>query len=103
VKIFSLTPVNDRFIKAMIGEEPSWLLRKEWDSYPVLKPTASYAPVEPVQGVQYLAALEPWVSTMETQTLSAREAVARVVEDWWALGYGECRGGADAWDWSCEP
>lgn len=39
---------------------------------------------------------------METQTLSAREAVARVVQDWWGLGYGECKGGADAWDWSCE-
>ena len=39
---------------------------------------------------------------METQTLSAREAVARQVETWWGLGLGECRGGADAWDWSCE-
>jgi prenylcysteine oxidase/farnesylcysteine lyase len=27
--------------------------------------------------------------------------VARVVEEWWGLGMGECRGGADAWDWSC--
>jgi len=103
VKIFSVTYVTDRFITELIGEEPGWLLRKEWDSYPVLKPIASYAEVEPVKGVQYLAALEPWVSTMETQTLSAREAVARVVQDWWGIGYGECRGGADAWDWSCEP
>jgi hypothetical protein len=39
---------------------------------------------------------------METQTISAREAVARQVETWWGLGLGECRGGADAWDWSCE-
>ena len=39
---------------------------------------------------------------METQTLSAREGVARVVEDWWGLGYAECKGGADAWDWTCE-
>ena len=43
------------------------------------------------------------MTSMETQTLSAREAVARVVEDWWGMGMGECRGGADAWDWSCEP
>lgn len=42
------------------------------------------------------------LSRMETQTLSAREAVARAVEDWWGLGMGDCRGGADAWDWSCE-
>lgn len=38
---------------------------------------------------------------METQTLSAREAVARVVDKWWGLGLGECRDGADAWDWTC--
>jgi prenylcysteine oxidase/farnesylcysteine lyase len=42
------------------------------------------------------------ISRMETQTISAREAVARQVQDWWGLGLGECRGGADAWDWSCE-
>ena len=38
---------------------------------------------------------------METQTLSGREAVARVVKDWWGLGMGECRGRSDAWDWTC--
>jgi prenylcysteine oxidase/farnesylcysteine lyase len=42
------------------------------------------------------------MSRMETQTISAREAVARQVQEWWGLGLGECRGGADAWDWSCE-
>lgn len=41
------------------------------------------------------------ISSMETQTISAREAVARVVEDWWGMGLGECRGGSDAWDWTC--
>jgi len=102
VKIFSKTALSDTFLAAVLGETPSWVLRKEWDAYPVLQPLSHYPPVEPVLGVQYLAALEPWVSTMETQTLSAREAVARVVEGWWGLGYGECAGRADAWDWSCE-
>jgi len=37
---------------------------------------------------------------METQTLSAREAVARVVNRWWGLGLGECKSG-DAWDLTC--
>ena len=63
VKIFSLTYLTDRFIHSIIGEDPSWLFRKEWDSYPVLSPISAYAPVEPVAGVQYLAAQEPWVST----------------------------------------
>jgi prenylcysteine oxidase/farnesylcysteine lyase len=39
---------------------------------------------------------------METQTISGREAVGRVVKEWWDLGMGECRGGADSWDWTCE-
>ncbi|KAK4685297.1 prenylcysteine oxidase / farnesylcysteine lyase, partial [Tremellales sp. Uapishka_1] len=102
VKIFSISRMNDHILTAIFGEEPTWLLRKIWDSYPILRPIEKYAPVEPMKGLQYLAALEPWVSTMETQTLSAREAVGRVVQDWWGLGMGECRGGNDAWDWTCK-
>lgn len=37
---------------------------------------------------------------METQTISAREAVARVAHKWWGLGLGECEDG-DSWDWTC--
>jgi prenylcysteine oxidase/farnesylcysteine lyase len=63
VKIFSLAPVTDAWVESAIGEAPGWLLRKEWDSYPVLARTASFPPVEPIRGMQYLAALEPWIST----------------------------------------
>ena len=63
VKIFSTTYVKDQILRNLIGEEPTWLLRKEWSSYPELRPISTYAPVEPVKGLQYLAALEPWVST----------------------------------------
>ncbi|WVQ94044.1 hypothetical protein IAU59_001122 [Kwoniella sp. CBS 9459] len=100
VKIFSLTRLNQRFLYEMLGEEPSWLLRKEWDSYPKLRPINAYAPVQPIKGFHYLAAQEAWVSTMETQTISGREAVARVVQDWWGLGLGECEDG-NSWDWTC--
>ena len=54
---------QDQFIHSLIDEEPTWLLRKEWYSYPELRPTTTWPPVEPVKGVQYLAALEPWIST----------------------------------------
>ncbi|WOO80156.1 Farnesylcysteine lyase [Vanrija pseudolonga] len=101
VKIFSLGPIDDDHLERIFGEKPSWVFRKVWESYPLLRPIAAYAPVEPIRGLHYLASLEPWVSTMETQTLSAREAVARVVERWWGLGLGECDGGADAWDFTC--
>ncbi|WVW81705.1 hypothetical protein I302_103700 [Kwoniella bestiolae CBS 10118] len=100
VKVFSLTRLSDRFIHNLIGEETGWLVRKEWNSYPKLKTIASYAPVEPIRGLHYLAGQEAWISTMETQTISGREAVARLVDEWWGLGQGECENG-DSWDWTC--
>ncbi|WVO14829.1 hypothetical protein L204_102468 [Cryptococcus depauperatus] len=100
VKVFSLTRLSDRFLREMLGEDPTWVLRKEWDSYPQLLPNVNYAPVELTEGVEYLAGMERWVSTMETQTISGREAVARVVKQWWGLGLGECENG-DSWDWTC--
>jgi prenylcysteine oxidase/farnesylcysteine lyase len=63
VKIFSLSSLSDEYLYTLIDEEPRWVLRKEWDSYPKLGPIKSYAPVEPYRGFHYLAALEPWVST----------------------------------------
>jgi prenylcysteine oxidase/farnesylcysteine lyase len=39
-------------------------------------------------------------ASMETQTLSAREAVARVAQRWWGIGPGECREGK-GWDLTC--
>ncbi|WWC85730.1 uncharacterized protein L201_000596 [Kwoniella dendrophila CBS 6074] len=100
VKVFSLTRINDRFIKELIGEKPNWLIRKEWDSYPKLKPIKTYPPTQPLKGFHYLAAQEPWISTMETQTISTREAVAKSVIEWWGIGLGECEDG-DSWDWTC--
>ncbi|WVQ76257.1 hypothetical protein IAR50_005922 [Cryptococcus sp. DSM 104548] len=100
VKIFSLTRLSDRFLRQMLGEEPGWLLRKEWDSYPRMVPVSGYPAMELTEGVQYLGGMERWVSTMETQTISAREAVGRVVDQWWGLGLGECENG-DSWDWTC--
>jgi len=63
VKIFSMAALDDEFIYGLIGEEPSWLYRKEWDSYPALGPISAFAPVEPMKGFHYLGAMEPWVST----------------------------------------
>ncbi|WVF66428.1 hypothetical protein IAT40_001168 [Kwoniella sp. CBS 6097] len=100
VKIFSLKKIDDGFLKRFLGEKPSWILRKEWDAYPLLKPITNYAPVQPMKGLHYLAAQEAWISTMETQTVSGREAVARTVQEWWGLGLGECEDG-DSWDWTC--
>ncbi|KAL1412043.1 hypothetical protein Q8F55_003040 [Vanrija albida] len=63
VKIFSLGHIDDEHLERIFGHKPSWVLRKVWESYPVLRPIAAYAPVEPIKGLHYLASLEPWVST----------------------------------------
>ena len=57
-----MTYLNDEFLSDLAGESPSWIYRKEWDSYPRMKPVLAYAPVEPYKGFQYLAAMEPWIS-----------------------------------------
>ncbi|BEJ12051.1 hypothetical protein CspHIS471_0205110 [Cutaneotrichosporon sp. HIS471] len=101
VKIFSKAELSNDLLADIFGDNPTWVHRKVWDSYPVLHPTASFPPMQPMQGFHYLASLEPWVSTMETQTLSAREAVARSVQRWWNIGLGECRDADESWDMTC--
>ncbi|GMK54379.1 hypothetical protein CspeluHIS016_0109650 [Cutaneotrichosporon spelunceum] len=101
VKVFSKAELSNDLLADIFGDYPTWVYRKVWDSYPALHPTASFPPMQPMQGFHYLAAFEPWVSTMETQTLSAREAVARSVQRWWNLGLGECRDADDSWDMTC--
>ena len=63
VKIFSLAPIDDYELNVIFGARPTWVRRKIFRSYPALRPTSSYPPVEPVKGLHYLAAMEPWVST----------------------------------------
>lgn len=64
VKIFSMQRLSEDFLYRLLGGEvPSWVLRKEWDSYPALGPISAFAPVEPIKGFHYLGAMEPWIST----------------------------------------
>lgn len=63
VKIFSKKKLDNMFLADILGEDPTWVYRKVWHSYPVLRPTATFPPMQPMKGFHYLAALEPWVST----------------------------------------
>ncbi|KLT44280.1 hypothetical protein CC85DRAFT_271477 [Cutaneotrichosporon oleaginosum] len=103
VLLFSHETLSDTEIRDIFGDTITWTHRKEWDgAYPLMKPTTVYPPVQPRAGFHYLAAMEPWLSTMETQTISAREAVARAVDAWWGLGVAQCDAGS-SWDLACEP
>ncbi|KAI0043887.1 FAD/NAD(P)-binding domain-containing protein [Auriscalpium vulgare] len=75
VKIFSLAPLSDEWLADMFQGQVGWLLRKEWDAYPVLPPTTTFPPVKLDQGLFYVNAFEPFISTMETETVASRNVV----------------------------
>ncbi|CAO1630352.1 unnamed protein product [Parajaminaea phylloscopi] len=83
VKIFSSERLSDDLLDEILGmDRIGWLHREEWDAYPVLSPTRNFAAIEPDNGLFYVNAFEPLVSTMETSTLASRNAVALLLEKW---------------------
>ncbi|CAO1636851.1 unnamed protein product [Sympodiomycopsis kandeliae] len=88
VKIFSLEPLSDVQLEQIIGQDSiGWIHRQEWDSYPELHPTRTFPPIRPDQGLYYINAMEPLVSTMETSTVASRNAVALLLEHWYGLEF----------------
>ncbi|KAE8243773.1 hypothetical protein A4X03_0g7679 [Tilletia caries] len=84
VKIFSQNPISDERLAELFGAGTmKWVYRKEWDAYPVLEPITEYPPIELDEGLYYVNALEPMISTMETSTVAARNAVALLLEKWY--------------------
>jgi len=82
VKIFSTERKDDEWLESVFGVgKVGWVLRKEWDSYPKLPPRIEFPPVQIDQGLWYVNSLEPWTSTMETQTLSSRNIVEMIFQD----------------------
>ncbi|THV06108.1 FAD/NAD(P)-binding domain-containing protein [Dendrothele bispora CBS 962.96] len=75
VKIFSMEAVEDEWLNSMFDGNVSWVYRKEWDAYPVLPPTTEFPPVKLDTGFYYVNAFEPFISTMETETIAARNVV----------------------------
>jgi len=81
VKIFSENELSDEWLNAMFQGQVGWVVRKEWDAYPKLPPTSSYPPVKLDRGLYYVNSFEPFISTMETETVSARNAVDLMLND----------------------
>ncbi|KIJ35920.1 hypothetical protein M422DRAFT_232724 [Sphaerobolus stellatus SS14] len=74
VKLFSEQEVGDEWLRSVFGEV-TWVYRKQWDSYPILPPTTSFPPVVPDENLYYVNSFEPFISTMETETVSSSNAV----------------------------
>lgn len=75
VKIFSKERITDEWLKKMFFGKVGWVYRKEWDAYPKLPPTTSFPPVKLDRGLYYVNAFEPFISTMETETIASRNVV----------------------------
>ncbi len=59
VKIFSKQRLEDEWLREMFSGKLGWVLRKEWDAYPVLPPTVEFPPIKLADGLYYVNAFEP--------------------------------------------
>ncbi|KAI0035817.1 FAD/NAD-P-binding domain-containing protein [Vararia minispora EC-137] len=85
VKIFSDEVLSDAFLDELVGER-GWTFKHTWDAFPILTPATSFPPVHVAKGLYYVNALEPVVSTMETETIAARNVVDLLLSEQFASG-----------------
>ncbi|KAJ7101021.1 Prenylcysteine lyase-domain-containing protein [Mycena crocata] len=86
VKIFSKARISDEWLSKIFDRTVGWVHRKEWDAYPALPPTSSFPDVKLAPGLFYVNAFEPFISTMETETLASRNIVDMLLEDLFESG-----------------
>lgn len=105
IKIFSPHKMDDDKLAQLFGraENVRWVYRHVWEAYPCksqppfsslnalltglhhctdLQPTRRLPPLEVDKGLLYPNSFEPVLSTMETSTLSSRNAVGLLLLDW---------------------
>ncbi|KAF7320038.1 Prenylcysteine lyase [Mycena kentingensis (nom. inval.)] len=81
VKIFSKGRIEDERLSQLFEGQVGWIHRKEWDAYPVLPPTTTFPDVKLSPGLYYVNSFEPFISTMETETLSSRNIVDLLLQE----------------------
>ncbi|KND03578.1 uncharacterized protein SPPG_01053 [Spizellomyces punctatus DAOM BR117] len=82
IKIFSPSKMEDSLLTALFESIQGDVIRKEWDSYPVLTPKERTGmPVELDDGAWFVNGFESVFSTMESEVVVARKVVG-LVEDW---------------------
>ena len=92
VKIFSKQRMSDEWLNKVFSGKVGWVHRKEWDAYPKLPPTTSFPPVKLDDGFYYVNAFEPFISTMETETISSRNVVDLLLKEQFDSGICGLRG-----------
>ncbi|KAI9057359.1 FAD/NAD(P)-binding domain-containing protein [Trametes sanguinea] len=86
VKIFSDSAMSDEVLGELFDGQIGWVVRREWDPYPALPPTTEFPPVVLADGLYYVNAFEPLISTMETETLASRNVVDLMLHDQFRTG-----------------
>lgn len=89
-KIFSSSVPDSRFLSRLLGleyeggdlseKDVSWIYRKIWHSYPYEYPRITFEPLQLEKNLWYTGAMEPFISTMETNALMGKN-VARLIVD----------------------
>ncbi|KAG5646044.1 hypothetical protein DXG03_004467 [Asterophora parasitica] len=81
VKIFSRERLSDEWLNKVFLDQVGWVYRKEWDAYPKLIPTSTFPPVRLDRAFYYVNAFEPFISTMETETIASRNVVDLLLKE----------------------
>ncbi|TFK30726.1 hypothetical protein FA15DRAFT_690376 [Coprinopsis marcescibilis] len=82
VKIFSEEEITDEWLSEVFGAgKVGWVHRKQWKAYPKLPPTTTFPPVKLDQGFYYVNSFEPFISTMETETISSRNVAELLLNE----------------------
>lgn len=79
LKFFSLEPLDDDTVHSLIDDVRA-VDRLEWDAYPIMEVSPSTAAFEISPGVYFPNALEPLISTLETETIAGRVVGGLVAE-----------------------
>lgn len=100
IKIFSSKIMTDQDLEPLFLNS-SWVYRKEWLAFPELSPVSTFphfvlkAEQEDQSGIIYTGAFENFISTMETQTVSGKNAARLIYNKWCHHRY--CQPFGDGW------
>jgi prenylcysteine oxidase/farnesylcysteine lyase len=114
VRIFSRKKIDDAWLDKAFGKENiGWVYRKVWNAYPSSHPSPTYPPVKVDDGFWYANSIEPFISTMDTATLSSRNIVNLMFKEEFKSGvcgpdktagsggWGGTGADGQIWGWDC--
>ena len=80
LQVFSRTPLSNETLD-LLFEDVAYRANVPWEAYPKLDPMRTFPPVVLAEHLYYANSFEFVVSTMETETIAARNVVNLLRED----------------------